>query len=249
MAPTEFHEALGALGIAQQRVARLFDVSPRAVRRWQHGERRVPCGVDIVVRLLAAGAVTIEQVERAAVHRANGGAEAPISQPIAVTADAGCPKKLVLKTTPISEPADGWTRGVPLEPETDGIGAIPVEDDLHELPADAVTSAPLLLEPTSETFTNLVESALEPSAILADPVIVELSLAEKVAALTSRVCHWPYGDPQHSDFHFCGSPVTALPYCEVHRAQAYLATPPPRLVRRRRRLRPLYTSARIAWAG
>src|SRR6516165_5795294 len=66
MAPTEFHETLGTLGIAQQRVAQLFGVGPRSVRRWQYGERRVPCGVGIVFRLLAAGVVTVEQVERAA---------------------------------------------------------------------------------------------------------------------------------------------------------------------------------------
>ena len=77
MASTEFHDALGTLGIAQQRVAALFGVGPRSVRRWQYGDRRVPCGVGIVLRLLAAGAVTVDQVERAAVHRMNGGTELP----------------------------------------------------------------------------------------------------------------------------------------------------------------------------
>jgi GcrA cell cycle regulator len=182
MAPTEFHEALGTLGIAQQRVAALFDVSPRAVRRWRDGERRVPHGVRILVRLLADGVVTVEQVERAAVARTNGGSK--------------------------SEP-----------------------------------SAPLLFEPTSEPSTNLAESAREPSAILAGSV----TTAEKVAALTATSCRWPWGDPLHSDFRFCGSPVTAPPYCEEHRAAAYLV-PPPLWVRRRGRR--LYTSARgIAWAG
>ena len=84
MAPTEFHEALGTLGIAQQRVAALFGVGPRSVRRWQYGERRVPCGVSIVLRLLAAGAVTVEQVEQAAVPpaRMNGGTEPSFSLPL-----------------------------------------------------------------------------------------------------------------------------------------------------------------------
>src|SRR6516165_4337643 len=78
MAPTEFHETLGTLGLAQQRVAALFGVGPRSVRRWQFGERRVPCGVGIVFRLLADGVVTVEQVERAANPipvRVNGGTE------------------------------------------------------------------------------------------------------------------------------------------------------------------------------
>src|SRR5262249_1214641 len=75
---TEFRETLGALGLAQDRVAQLFGVGPRSVRRWRDGTRRVPHGVDIVLRLLAGGAVTIEQVERAAVPtpaRTNGGAD------------------------------------------------------------------------------------------------------------------------------------------------------------------------------
>src|SRR6516225_6678264 len=171
MAPAEFHEALGTLGLAQQRVAQLFGVGPRSVRRWQYGERRVPCGVRILVRLLADGAVTVEQVEQAAVARTNGGSK--------------------------SEP-----------------------------------SAPLLLEPTSEPPTNLAESAPEPSAILADPATTvgsEFTLGEKVAALTAWVCHWPCGDPQHSDFHFCGGAVVAPPYCEKHRGVAYLAPPAHRL--------------------
>jgi hypothetical protein len=44
MSPTEFHTALGTLGIAQHRVAQLFDVSPRAVQRWRDGERRAARG-------------------------------------------------------------------------------------------------------------------------------------------------------------------------------------------------------------
>ena len=64
---TEFRAAIVALGIAQTRVAELFDVGPRSVRRWQRGDRRVPRGVGIVLRLLAAGTVTIDQIEQVAV--------------------------------------------------------------------------------------------------------------------------------------------------------------------------------------
>jgi hypothetical protein len=78
VATTEFHATLSALGLAQDRVAKVFGVGPRSVRRWQHGDRRVPCGVRIVLRLLAAGAVTLAQVEQAAAPipvRTNGSAE------------------------------------------------------------------------------------------------------------------------------------------------------------------------------
>jgi GcrA cell cycle regulator len=78
VAATEFRATLGALGITQHRVAQLFGVGPRSVRRWQNGDRRVPCGVSIVIRLLATRMVTVVQVEQAAVPipaRANGSAK------------------------------------------------------------------------------------------------------------------------------------------------------------------------------
>ena len=78
---------LGALGIAQHRVAQLFGVGPRSVRRWQYGDRRVPCGVGIVLRLLAAGTVTVAQVEQAAVPipaRTNGSAKPEPPAPLFV---------------------------------------------------------------------------------------------------------------------------------------------------------------------
>ena len=87
------------------------------------------------------------------------------------------------------------------------------------------------------------DPALEPGPSAPEPV----STAEKVAALTSMVCHWPCGDPRHSDFRFCGEATTIPPYCEQHRRAAYMAPPPRRLVCRKRRR--LYASARIAWAG
>jgi hypothetical protein len=74
----ELRVTLGALGLAPCRVAMLFGVSQRSVRRWQDGGRRIPCGAGIVFRLLAAGAVSIGQVEQAATStsvRANDAAE------------------------------------------------------------------------------------------------------------------------------------------------------------------------------
>jgi hypothetical protein len=157
VAATEFRAALGALGITQHRVAQLFGVGPRSVRRWQVGDRRVPCGVGIVLRLLAAGTVTVAQVEQAA---------------------------------------------VPIPTRTN---------------CSAKRSAPasLRVEPAPE------QSALA-HAKLAGP---GLTTAAKVGALTPEACRWPCGDPGHPDFHFCGSPVAKRPYCEHHRAMAYVALP------------------------
>jgi hypothetical protein len=78
-AAAEFGATLGRLGIAQRRVARLFGVTPHTVRRWRAGSRHLPCGVDILVRLLDAEVVTIDQIEAAVPDlgrtNGNGGAE------------------------------------------------------------------------------------------------------------------------------------------------------------------------------
>jgi hypothetical protein len=50
----------------------MLGTTPRHLRRWRRGERRVPFGVAILVRFLAAGVITVDQVEAAA--RVNGGA-------------------------------------------------------------------------------------------------------------------------------------------------------------------------------
>src|SRR5262249_45246319 len=72
---TEFHRMFRALGLPQRRIARLFGVGARSVRRWRCGDRRVPRGVSIVFRLLAGGIITTAEVEQAAIlvpTRTNG---------------------------------------------------------------------------------------------------------------------------------------------------------------------------------
>jgi hypothetical protein len=83
MHAAEFHEAFN--GLTQIRAARWFGVGPRSVRRWRSGDRRTPVGVTIIFRLLAAGTVTVEQVEAAAFPvsaRTNSGAEPEPSAPV-----------------------------------------------------------------------------------------------------------------------------------------------------------------------
>ena len=155
MARTKFCETLDALGIAHRRVAQLFDVTPRSIRRWQDGSRHVPCGVGIVLRLVAAGALTVDQVELAAIQ-INGSAK--------------------------------------------------------------LAPAPRRVAPAPEQSVVARTAA----AALAGP---GLTTAEKVCALASGDCRWPAGDPARPDFHFCGSPVVAGPYCERHRTMAHAAPP------------------------
>jgi GcrA cell cycle regulator len=153
----ELRATLGALDLTPRHTARLFGVRARAVRRWQAGARHVPAGVGIVLRLLAAGTVTVAQVEQAAV-------------PIPV-----------------------WKNGS-AKPEP---------------------PAPLLGEPAPEPSAL----ALAKAATLAAS---GLGTAEKVVALGLADCRWPYGDPGHPDFRFCGDPVARAPYCAQHHSLAYL---------------------------
>src|SRR5262249_45842221 len=158
VAAIEFRATFAELGITQRRAAKLFNVSPRHLRRWQHGSRRLPHAVGIVCNLLTMGMVTIEQIEAAApvLVRTNGSAK----------------------------------------PEPPG---------------------PLLLE---EAPAQAALARAE-AATLANPG--PTTVAEKVCALTPEICHWPLGDPRDRDFCFCGPPVAEPPYCERHRAMAYLA--------------------------
>src|SRR5262249_47209060 len=83
-AATEFGATLGELGLPQLRVAKLFGISSRHVRRWQRGDRRVPRAVGLVINLLVTGAVSIDQVEQAAVSvpvRTNGSAKPTLPAP------------------------------------------------------------------------------------------------------------------------------------------------------------------------
>ncbi|MEQ8286504.1 GcrA family cell cycle regulator [Thalassospira sp.] len=43
------------------------------------------------------------------------------------------------------------------------------------------------------------------------------------------MCRWPFGDPDHDDFHFCGKKIVpSKPYCLEHCTQAYLNGKSPR---------------------
>ena len=180
-AASELCEMLSTLGIAQHHVARLFGVGPRSVRRWQRGDRDIPCGVGIVLRLLAVGAVTVSQVERAAVPvpvRTNGNAK-----PDAPPRRAG---------------AGAFRRG--------GLSSHRRPHSVDPTSVDP-TSLPTPPSPTPPSSTSRPDHLL----------------CQKVVALAPGACRWPYGDPRHPDFHFCGDLVAQRPYCGRHRALAYVA--------------------------
>ena len=58
-----------------------------------------------------------------------------------------------------------------------------------------------------------------------------------VVTLDACDCRWPFGDPRHADFHFCGAQqVLGKPYCQEHWAISYDAPKP----RNRGSVSPLY---------
>jgi hypothetical protein len=65
MTPKQFSAALDRLGLSQLGAARLFGVDGRSARRWVAGERAVPETVAILLRLMLAGKITADDVERA----------------------------------------------------------------------------------------------------------------------------------------------------------------------------------------
>ena len=65
-------------------------------------------------------------------------------------------------------------------------------------------------------------------------MIIPLAERKTIQTLLECSCRWPIGDPQMSDFHFCGKDkVPGLPYCEFHARRAFQ---PPQARRREREL-------------
>lgn len=74
----------------------------------------------------------------------------------------------------------------------------------------------------NKAFRELFKQDAEPCAPPVEELVIPLKERKYILTLTDSCCHWPIGDPQHADFHFCGkSAVTGLPYCEHHARRAF----------------------------
>jgi DNA-binding transcriptional regulator YiaG len=65
MTPAQFNRGLEVLGLSQAGFARIVGVTDRQCRRWISGENPLPPTAVKLVRLMLAGKVTAEDVERA----------------------------------------------------------------------------------------------------------------------------------------------------------------------------------------
>ncbi len=65
-----------------------------------------------------------------------------------------------------------------------------------------------------------------------EELVIPMAERKTIQTLSECSCRWPIGDPQLSDFHFCGkNKVPGLPYCEFHARRAFQ---PPQTRRRER---------------
>jgi len=63
-----------------------------------------------------------------------------------------------------------------------------------------------------------IEAELEAAALLEPPATAIRSVLE----LRNGVCRYPFGDPRHPSFCFCGAEAfRALPYCAGHARLSY----------------------------
>ncbi len=62
MSPAEYRETLAALGISQARFGRLLKVSKDTTTNWGKGDE-IPTAPALLLKLMAQGVVTIEQLE------------------------------------------------------------------------------------------------------------------------------------------------------------------------------------------
>lgn len=88
-------------------------------------------------------------------------------------------------------------------------------------------AAPRPLKPRFASVGNSALSALyqadpEPFIPSAEELVIPLAERKSIETLQDPDCRWPIGDPQESDFHFCGKKkVAGLPYCEFHARKAF----------------------------
>ena len=64
MTPNQFRAALDKLGLSQLGAARLFGTGERTPRRWASGDAEIPEAVAILLRLMLAGKITADDIEK-----------------------------------------------------------------------------------------------------------------------------------------------------------------------------------------
>lgn len=76
--------------------------------------------------------------------------------------------------------------------------------------------------PPGNPVVRAVFAATGPVDVTPEESVIPLTERKTVATIGANDCRWPIGDPQRSDFHFCGKgAVPGIPYCEHHARKAF----------------------------
>ncbi len=101
-------------------------------------------------------------------------------------------------------------------------------------PRTRTQQAKRLIKPRFTTIGNpalrqLYLGDAEPYTPPAEELVIPQAERKYIQTLTESCCHWPIGDPQQPDFHFCGKKkITGLPYCDFHARRAFQPPQPRR---------------------
>ncbi len=88
------------------------------------------------------------------------------------------------------------------------------------------------LSPLGNPAFRALYTETDPYQPPVEELVIPANERKYIQTLTECNCRWPIGDPQASDFHFCGkNKVPGLPYCEFHARRAFQ---PPQTRRRER---------------
>ncbi len=81
----------------------------------------------------------------------------------------------------------------------------------------------------NQALRALYQPDAEPLVPSYEEIDVPLAERKSILELTESDCHWPIGDPQLAEFHFCNrKKVPGLPYCEDHARRAFQPPQPRR---------------------
>lgn len=63
MSPEAYKRAIAKLGLSQVRAGKLLGVTARTGQAWALGERKIPRSAELLVKLLARGTITIDDLK------------------------------------------------------------------------------------------------------------------------------------------------------------------------------------------
>ena len=96
-------------------------------------------------------------------------------------------------------------------------------------PPPSDSNRPRFAQVGNPALRQLYQGDAEPYTAPIEEIVIPLAERKYIQTLMEIDCRWPIGDPQETDFHFCGKrKVNGLPYCEAHARRAFQPPQPRR---------------------